>query len=151
MRCRSLPKVRAGQCKDEGDVAGNRSGRCCYEQISRDRLRLQQKDSEFEWAAQRPHAGRAARGGEDLPACPASREFRPFKNQEARLHGPRFLDWQLCDSELEAHRGYLRMDDDYLRVLTLKEMPSATHPLLLNGAARHSGELPRCYRMASRR
>ena len=25
------------------------------------------------------------------------------------------------------------MDDDYLRVLTLKEMPSATHPLLLNG------------------
>ena len=40
---------------------------------------LATEDSEFEWAAQRPHAGRAARGGEDLPACPASREFPPLQ------------------------------------------------------------------------
>jgi hypothetical protein len=34
---------------------------------------------------------------------------------------------------LEAHRGYLRVDDDYVRVLTLKELPSETRPLLLQG------------------
>ena len=49
----------------------------------------------------------------------------------------------VCDSELEAHRGYLRVDDDYVRVLTLKELPSETRPLLLNGLLRHPGQLPR--------
>jgi type IV secretion system protein TrbE len=43
----------------------------------------------------------------------------------------RLLDWQLCDSELEAHRDHLRVDDEYVRVLTLKELPSATYPLQL--------------------
>ncbi len=43
------------------------------------------------------------------------------------------LDWQVCDSELEAHRGHLRIDDYYVRVLTLKELPSETRTLLLNG------------------
>ena len=59
--------------------------------------------------------------------------FRPSKLREARLHGPSFLDWQLCDSELEAHRGHLRLNDDFVRLLTLKELPGETHPLLLNG------------------
>ena len=59
--------------------------------------------------------------------------FCPFKIAEVRLHGPQWLDWQVCDSELEAHRGYLRMDDYYVRVLTLKELPGETRPLLLNG------------------
>ena len=59
--------------------------------------------------------------------------FRPSKIAEAPLCGTRHLDWQVCDSELEAHRGYLRMDDDYVRVLTLKELPGETRPLILNG------------------
>ncbi len=59
--------------------------------------------------------------------------FCPFKVQNSKLRGPHRIDWQLCDSELEAHRGYLRLDDDYVRVLTLKELPSETRPLLLNG------------------
>lgn len=41
------------------------------------------------------------------------------------------LDRQLCDSELEAHRGFLRLNDRYLKVLTLKEPPSETWPLIL--------------------
>ena len=61
--------------------------------------------------------------------------FRPSKIADVRLHGPRRLDWQVCDSELEAHRGFLRVDDDYVRVLTLKELPGETRPLLLNGLA----------------
>ncbi len=59
--------------------------------------------------------------------------FRPFKVDSSKLRDTRHLDWQLCDSELEAHRGHLRMDEDYLRVLTLKELPNETRPLLLQG------------------
>jgi type IV secretion/conjugal transfer VirB4 family ATPase len=59
--------------------------------------------------------------------------FRPSKISDVRLHGPLRLDWQVCDSELEAHRGFLRVDDYYVRVLTLKELPGETRPLLLNG------------------
>ena len=40
---------------------------------------------------------------------------------------------QVCDSEMEAHRGYLRLDDDHLRILTLKKLPSETLLLLLKG------------------
>ena len=41
------------------------------------------------------------------------------------------LDRQLSDSELEAHKGYLKLDDRFLKVLTLKEAPSETWPLIL--------------------
>jgi type IV secretion system protein VirB4 len=34
--------------------------------------------------------------------------FRPSKIHDAPLAGARHLDWQICDSELEAHRGFLR-------------------------------------------
>jgi type IV secretion/conjugal transfer VirB4 family ATPase len=57
--------------------------------------------------------------------------FHPAKFRESRLHGTRFLDFQLCDSELEAHRSFLRLDDYYVKVLTLKELPSETRPLIL--------------------
>jgi|SRR5579884_584060 len=59
--------------------------------------------------------------------------FCPFKIQSTKLRGPGRLDRQLCDSELEANRGYLRVDDYYVRVLTLKELPSETRPLILRG------------------
>jgi type IV secretion system protein VirB4 len=59
--------------------------------------------------------------------------LRPSKINNAPLCDARHLDWQVCGSELEAHRGYLRLDDDYLRVLTLKELPGETRPLVLNG------------------
>jgi type IV secretion/conjugal transfer VirB4 family ATPase len=59
--------------------------------------------------------------------------FCPSKSQSARLHGAQRLDWQLCDSEVEAHRSYLRLDDYYARTLTLKELPGETRPLLLKG------------------
>jgi type IV secretion system protein TrbE len=59
--------------------------------------------------------------------------FRPSKIQCAPLRSPLGLDWQVCDSQLEAHRDYLRMDEDYCRVLSLKEMPAETRPLILGG------------------
>ena len=57
--------------------------------------------------------------------------FGPFKIMNSCLHGSRYLDFQLCDSEIEAHRGYLQLDDYWVQVLTLKELPSETRPLLL--------------------
>ncbi len=50
--------------------------------------------------------------------------FSPVKVGLARLRYNTFLDTQLCDSFLECHRGHLRLDDYYVKVLTLKE-PSA--------------------------
>ena len=39
--------------------------------------------------------------------------FCPSKIQDVRLLSARRLDWQVCGSELEAHRGFLRVDDYY--------------------------------------
>lgn len=57
--------------------------------------------------------------------------FGPLKIRNSPLHGSQYLDFQLADSELEAHRGYLRLDDYWMKVLTLKELPSETRPLVL--------------------
>ncbi len=63
----------------------------------------------------------------------------PSKIENSKLRSPRHLDWQLCDSELEAHRGHLRVDDYFVRVLTLKELPGETRPLVLNALLAVSG------------
>jgi type IV secretion/conjugal transfer VirB4 family ATPase len=114
-------------------LAGNQQRTLLYEQIERDRLLLQQKIQSL--SGQLSDLMQVELLGAERTFRLVRRlvNFRPSKIREARLRGPRFLDCQLCDSELEAHRGYLRLDDDYVRVLTLKEMPSTTHPLLLNG------------------
>jgi len=114
-------------------LAGNRQRTLLFEQINRDRMHLQQKIRSLTGQLNDLMQVELLGAEKTFRLVRRLVNFRPFKTQEARLHGPRFLDWQLCDSELEAHRGYLRMDDDYLRVLTMKEMPSTTHPLLLNG------------------
>jgi type IV secretion system protein VirB4 len=43
--------------------------------------------------------------------------FSPLKVGLARLRYNTFLDTQLCDSFLECHRGHLRLDDYYVKVL----------------------------------
>lgn len=40
------------------------------------------------------------------------------------------LDFYLCESHLECHRGFLRLDDHYLKVLTLKEPSAQSFPLI---------------------
>lgn len=113
--------------------AGKQQRTLLYKQIERDRLLLQQKVQSL--------------GGQlsDLTTVEllgAEKTFRLIRRlvnvrtskiREAPLCGAHHLDWQVCDSELEAHRGYLRLDDDYVRVMTLKELPSETRPLLLQG------------------
>jgi type IV secretion system protein VirB4 len=125
------PRSSIGELKSL--LAGNQQRTLLYEQIERDRLLLQQKIQSL--SGQLSDLMQVELLGAEGTFRLVRRlvNFRPSKIKEARLHGPRFLDWQLCDSEMEAHRGYLRLNDDFVRVLTLKEMPGATHPLLLNG------------------
>jgi type IV secretion/conjugal transfer VirB4 family ATPase len=56
--------------------------------------------------------------------------FDPRKLENARLRHDGFLDWQLCESHLECHRGHLRLDDHFVKVLTLKEPSAQTFPLI---------------------
>jgi type IV secretory pathway VirB4 component len=50
--------------------------------------------------------------------------FSPRKTEGAKLNYETFLDYSLCESHLECHRGFLRLDDYFVKTLTLKE-PSA--------------------------
>jgi len=56
--------------------------------------------------------------------------FAPLKVQLARLKHDSFLDYYLCESHLECHRGHLRLDDYYVKVLTLKEPSAQSFPLI---------------------
>ena len=56
--------------------------------------------------------------------------FAPDKLELAKLKYDTFLDYYLCESHLECHRGYLRLDDYYVKVLTLKEPSAQSFPLI---------------------
>jgi type IV secretion/conjugal transfer VirB4 family ATPase len=56
--------------------------------------------------------------------------FAPQKIEHARLLHDTFLDCSLCESELECHRDHLRIGDDYVKVLTLKEPSAQSFPLI---------------------
>jgi len=56
--------------------------------------------------------------------------FAPQKLELARLKHDTFLDYYLCESHLECHRGHLRLDDYYVKVLTLKEPSAQSFPLI---------------------
>jgi type IV secretion system protein TrbE len=56
--------------------------------------------------------------------------FAPQKLESARLKHDTFLDYYLCESHTECHRGFLRVDDYYARALTLKEPSAHSLPLI---------------------
>src|SRR6267154_1566567 len=56
--------------------------------------------------------------------------FAPEKIENARLRHDTFLDYYLPESHLECHRGHLRLDDHYVKVLTLKEPSAQSLPLI---------------------
>lgn len=57
--------------------------------------------------------------------------YQPDKADAVRLREDAFLDFDTCDSALECHPTHLRLDDEYVRVVTLKEPPAQTFPHLL--------------------
>ena len=56
--------------------------------------------------------------------------FSPLKIENARLKHDTFLDYYLAESGIECHRGFLRVDDYYVKVLTLKEPSAQSFPLI---------------------
>lgn len=56
--------------------------------------------------------------------------FSPSKIENVRLKHDTFLDYYLCESHLECHRGFLRVDDYFVKVLTLKEPSAESFPLI---------------------
>src|SRR5271163_3144652 len=56
--------------------------------------------------------------------------FDPHKLELARLKYDTFLDYYLPESPVECHRGHLRVDDYYVKVLTLKEPSAQSFPLI---------------------
>ena len=56
--------------------------------------------------------------------------FSPLKIECAHLKHDTFLDFYLPESSIECHRGFLRLDDYYLKALTLSEPSAASFPLM---------------------
>ena len=56
--------------------------------------------------------------------------FDPHKLELAKLKYDTFLDYYLPESPVECHRGHLRVDDYYVKVLTLKEPSAQSFPLI---------------------
>src|ERR1700733_440868 len=56
--------------------------------------------------------------------------FDPEKLALAALKHDTFLDYYLPESHIECHRRHLRVDDYYVKVLTLKEPPAQSFPLI---------------------
>jgi type IV secretion system protein VirB4 len=58
--------------------------------------------------------------------------FDPAKLALANLKHDTFLDYYLPESHIECHRRHLRVDDYYVKVLTLKEPSAQSFPLILS-------------------
>src|SRR6266436_608760 len=56
--------------------------------------------------------------------------FHPDKLELARLKHDTFLDFYLSESQVECHRGHLRVDEYYVKVLTLQEPSAQSFPLI---------------------
>jgi type IV secretion system protein TrbE len=56
--------------------------------------------------------------------------FDPQKLEFANLKHDTFLDYYLPESSIECHRGHLRVDDYYVKLLTLKEPSAQSFPLI---------------------
>ena len=67
---------------------------------------------------------------EAFPVLKRILNFSPLKIENARLKHDTFLDYYLSESHIECHRGFLRLDDYYVKVLTLKEPSALSFPLI---------------------
>ena len=68
--------------------------------------------------------------GEAFRVLKRTLNFQPDKLELAKLKYDTFLDYYLPESPIECHRGHLRVDDYYVKVLTLKEPSAQSFPLI---------------------
>jgi type IV secretion/conjugal transfer VirB4 family ATPase len=111
-----------------GELLGSFSGRkqvvLMEREIERTRAALERKARSFLLQVSDFLPARLLEKQEAFRVLKRTLNFATQKIDSAKLRYDTFLDWQLAESHLECHRGYLRVDDDYVKVLTLKE-PSA--------------------------
>jgi type IV secretion/conjugal transfer VirB4 family ATPase len=98
--------------------------------LERRRLQLRHKVEAFALQLQDTVGPRLLPKGEAFTFFRRLLNYAPAKADGVRLREDAFLDFDACDSALECHRTHLRLDDEYVRVVTLKEPPAQTFPLL---------------------
>jgi type IV secretion system protein VirB4 len=104
--------------------------RILEEEIAHLRQRLLHKVDTFVAQLQDTIRPRVVSKGEAFGFFRQLLNYDPAKADAVRLSRNTFLDYDAGDSALECHRGYLRLDEHYVRVLTLKEPPAQTFPHL---------------------
>jgi type IV secretion/conjugal transfer VirB4 family ATPase len=57
--------------------------------------------------------------------------YTPYKADSVRLNRDSYLDYAVCSEHLECHRDHLRLDDNFVKLLVLKEPPVQTFANLL--------------------
>ena len=70
--------------------------------------------------------------------------YAPHVASGASLKYDTHLDYFIADSSVECHRDHLRIDDARVRVLSVKEPPSATFPQILEDLYTLPGEFIAC-------
>ncbi|MEO8481548.1 MAG: DUF87 domain-containing protein [Acidobacteriota bacterium] len=98
--------------------------------LDRRRVQLRHKVDAFVQQLEDTVAPRLLSKGEAFTFFRRLLNYTPEKADAVGLRADTFLDYDTCDSALECHRTHLRLDDHYVRVLTLKEPPAHTFPLL---------------------
>jgi type IV secretory pathway VirB4 component len=101
-----LPKQPRSSLRDlRALFSGNKERTLLYEQIERDRLRLQQKANSLSGQLNDLMTVELPGAEETFRILRRLTNLRPSKINDAPLCDARHLDWQVGDSELEAHRG----------------------------------------------
>jgi type IV secretion/conjugal transfer VirB4 family ATPase len=117
-----------------GELLGSFSGRkqivLMEREIERARAELERKARSFLLQVSDFLPARLLEKQEAFAVLKRTLNFASDKIEHAKLRYDTFLDWQLAESHLECHRGYLRVDDDYVKVLTLKEPSAQSFPLI---------------------
>jgi type IV secretion system protein TrbE len=99
-------------------------------ELGRAQTALLQKTKSFELQVSDLVAVRMLGKQEAFSVLKRMLNFSPEQFEHARLPQDTFLDCSLCESELECHRGHLRVGDHYVKVLTLKEPSAQSFPLI---------------------
>src|ERR1700681_219620 len=100
------------------------------EHVSNAQAALLQKARSFILQVSDFLAVRMLNKGEAFRVLKKTLNFNPDKLELAKLKYDTFLDYYLPESPIECHRGHLRVDEYYVKVLTLKEPSAQSFPLI---------------------
>jgi type IV secretion/conjugal transfer VirB4 family ATPase len=124
---------RASFAELEARFSSTASVRLDSREITRAEAALRQKLESFQTQVNDFLSVRILGKDEAFRVLKRTLNFDPLKLAGAKRTHDTFLDHYLAESHIECHRSHLRVDDFYVKVLTLKEPSAHTYPLLLKG------------------